>query len=156
VRRHPVHTKVLTVGDDGRRTIAVVLDTGEEFTRCLQQVVADQGLEAASLTGIGAFEEVTLGYFEWGSKSYRDIPIDEQVEVASLIGNVARQADGSAKIHAHCVVGTSTAEARAGHLREGHVRPTLEIVIEESPAHLARRHDDETGLALIDLTATEA
>jgi predicted DNA-binding protein with PD1-like motif len=31
------------------------------------------------------------------------------------------------------------------------VRPTLEVVIVESPQHLRRQHDDATGLALISI-----
>ena len=151
-----MQVKTLATAGDGRRTVAIVLDTGDEFLASLQKVVEDRGIEAASFTAIGAFERMTLGYFEWDSKSYKDLPVDEQVEVAALVGNVGRQADGSAKLHAHCVVATATGEARAGHVREAHVRPTLEIVLEESPAHLARRHDDETGLALIDLAASES
>ncbi len=38
-----------------------------------------------------------------------------------------------------------------GHLLEGHVRPTLELTLIEPPAHLRKRKDPETGLALIDL-----
>ena len=37
----------------------------------------------------------------------------------------------------------------AGHLGEAHVRPTLEVIITESPAHLHRVKDPVTGLALI-------
>jgi predicted DNA-binding protein with PD1-like motif len=33
----------------------------------------------------------------------------------------------------------------------GHVRPTLEVILVESPDHLRKRLDLETGLALIDL-----
>ena len=39
--------------------------------------------------------------------------------------------------------------AVAGPLQEGHVRPTLEIIVTESPAHLCKAKDVETGLALI-------
>jgi uncharacterized protein len=125
-----LQVKTLATAGDGRRTVAIILRTGEEFTASLQRVVEDQGIEAASFTAIGAFAEMTLGY-------------------------VGRQADGSPKLHAHCVVATATGEARAGHVQEAYVRPTLEIILEESPAHLARRHDEETGLALIDLAASE-
>jgi predicted DNA-binding protein with PD1-like motif len=47
------------------------------------------------------------------------------------------------------VVGTRDGSAKAGHLGEGHVRPTLEVVVTESPAHLRKVKDAETGLALI-------
>ena len=40
----------------------------------------------------------------------------------------------------------------AGHLAEAHVRPTLEVIVTESPAHLRKVKDKESGLALIRLT----
>jgi predicted DNA-binding protein with PD1-like motif len=37
----------------------------------------------------------------------------------------------------------------AGHLGEAHVRPTLEVIVTESPAYLRKVKDAATGLALI-------
>jgi predicted DNA-binding protein with PD1-like motif len=76
------------------------------------------------------------------------IPIREQVEVLALVGDVA-MAKEQPKIHAHVVVGKRDATAHGGHLLEARVRPTLEVVLIESPATLARHHDAESGLALI-------
>ena len=90
-----------------------------------------------------------VAYFDWPTKQYRHIPIDEQVEVLSLVGDISLE-DGTPKVHAHVVVGKRDASAHGGHLIEGHVRPTLEIVITETPRHLGRRFDPESGLALID------
>ena len=75
----------------------------------------------------------------------------EQVEVVSLIGDVALD-ESEPKVHAHVVVGKSDGTAYGGHLLEAYVRPTLEVVLVESPAHLRRRVDRESGLALIDLS----
>jgi predicted DNA-binding protein with PD1-like motif len=91
-----------------------------------------------------------LGYFDWQRKDYRRIAIEEQVEVLNLTGNVAL-ADGKPKLHPHIVVGKADGSAHGGHLLEGHVRPTLEVVVTESPAHLQRRSDPETGLPLLAL-----
>ena len=67
-----------------------------------------------------------------------------------LAGDVADK-DGVPQVHAHVVVGRSTGEARGGHLLEGHVRPTLEVMLTEAPAHLRRSFDPKSGLALIDV-----
>jgi predicted DNA-binding protein with PD1-like motif len=138
---------------EGLRTFALVLGTGDEASGLMLRFAREQGVSAATLTGVGAFQRVVLGYFEWEGKDYRDIALDEQVEVVSLVGNVARTGSGDPKVHAHVVVADREGTARGGHLRAGVVRPTLEIVLTETPAHLARRHDEETGLALIDLPA---
>jgi predicted DNA-binding protein with PD1-like motif len=71
------------------------------------------------------------------------------VEVASLIGDVALSPDGKPALHAHVVLGRRNGSALAGHLGRAHVRPTLEVILTESPAHLRKRLDPESGLALI-------
>jgi predicted DNA-binding protein with PD1-like motif len=134
----------------GERTFAVVLATGDEAMACLLQFVQQESIAAAQLMGIGAFSSAVLKYFDWEKKSYSEIPVHEQVEVASLIGDVALDPSGKAALHIHLVLGKRDGSALAGHLAEGHVRPTLEIVLHEPPAHLRKRHDPETGLALID------
>jgi len=110
-------------------------------------------LDAAQFTAIGALSRSVVAFFEWTAKQYRHIPIDEQVEVLSIIGDISLDGERP-KVHAHAVLGKADATACGGHLVEGHVRPTLEIVITETPGHLRRRHDPESGLALIDPAIT--
>jgi hypothetical protein len=70
-------------------TYAVVLNTGDEVTSELGKFVREREVEAASVTAIGAFQDALLGYFDWQTKQYTKIPVDEQVEVLSLLGDVA-------------------------------------------------------------------
>ena len=128
--------------------MAVVLDTGEEAIQSLQGFAREQRLGGSSFTAIGAFQDVVLGYFDWASKEYSKIRIAEQVEVLALIGDVGVE-DDEPRLHAHVVVGKRDGTAHGGHLLEAHVRPTLEIVVVESPGHLQRRFDPATGLRLI-------
>jgi predicted DNA-binding protein with PD1-like motif len=137
----------------GETTWALILDKGDEVVRTLTAFAKEHGVTAAHFTAIGAFSAVTLGYFDRGKKDYVKIPVTEQVEVLSLVGDVARQ-DDEPKIHAHVVVGKSDGTAHGGHLIDGRVWPTLELVLTESARTLARKSDPESGLALIDLSAT--
>jgi predicted DNA-binding protein with PD1-like motif len=132
----------------GERTWALVFDVGDEVVSTLTQFASLHQLTAARFTAIGAFSEATLGYFDAGKKAYEKIPVREQVEVLSLIGDVALDA-GQPKIHAHVVVGKRDGSARGGHLLEARVRPTLEVMLVESPVRLARVFDPDSGLALI-------
>ncbi|MEI7035515.1 PPC domain-containing DNA-binding protein [Fulvimonas yonginensis] len=132
----------------GTRTWAVVLDTGDEANACLLAFARAQHLSAAHLTAIGAFQRAVLGYFDWNTRDYRRNRIEEQVEVVSLIGDVALK-DDQPQLHMHAVLGQADGRALGGHLLEGHVRPTLEVIVTEAPAHLRRRHDPASGLALI-------
>ena len=137
-----------TIGGGSERTWALVFATGDEVTSSLSDFAYREQLRAARFTAIGAFREATLGYFDWASKQYEKIPLREQVEVLSLVGDVALEGDAP-KIHAHVVVGKRDGTAHGGHLLEAHVRPTLEVILTESASFLARRHDPTSGLALI-------
>ena len=132
----------------GERTWAVVFETGDEMVEGLRTFAGEQRLSAAQITGIGAFSDVVLKYFSWEKKDYEEIPVHEQVEVASLLGDVAESDDGPV-IHVHLVIGKRDGSAMAGDVARAHVRPTLEVVVREAPAHLRRRHDPQSGLALI-------
>jgi predicted DNA-binding protein with PD1-like motif len=133
---------------NGEKTFVLVFDKGEEVVAGLYEFAAQHDIAAAHLTAVGAFRDVILGYFERDRKDYKQIPLREQVEVLALIGNIAL-AKGQPKLHAHVVVGKSDGTAHGGHLLEAHVWPTLEVVAVESPQHLRRTIDEETGLALL-------
>jgi predicted DNA-binding protein with PD1-like motif len=134
---------------DGLRTFALVMETGDEAMSCIRAFANQERLAAAQFSGIGAFSRAALNYFDWERKKYQGNAVDEQVEVASLIGDVALAPDGSRTVHAHIVLGRRDGSALAGHLAEGHVRPTLEVILTETPAHLRKVYDPKSGLALI-------
>jgi predicted DNA-binding protein with PD1-like motif len=135
----------------GPRTTIAVLDSGEEAFATLTRFADATGISGASLTAIGAFESAVVGWFDFATKSYTKIRVDEQCEVLSAIGDVATGDDGKASLHVHVVLGLSDGTTRGGHLLEGKVRPTLEVVIEDAPASLRRRRRADLGIALIDL-----
>lgn len=132
----------------GERTYALVFETGEEPMSLLAAFAQERGLKASRFTAIGAFSEATLAYFDWDTRRYVPIPVREQVEVLALTGDIA-MSDGRQKVHAHAVLGTREGHARGGHLMDARVRPTLEVMLEESPRHLERVYDSDSGLALI-------
>ena len=134
---------------DGKRTFAVIRQKGDEAMRCLQDFAVKERLSASQVTAIGALSSAKLAFFDWETKEYWPIPVEEQVEVASLVGDIAVGPDGKPSVHVHAGLGRRDGTALAGHLQEGHVRPTLEIIITESPAHLCKVKDAESGLALI-------
>jgi predicted DNA-binding protein with PD1-like motif len=134
----------------GQKTFAIVFETGDEVVNGLLAFAKEKGLAGSHFTAIGALSDVTLGFFDWDKKDYQKLKISEQVEVLSLIGDIALS-EGEPKVHAHVVVSKSDGTAHGGHLMEARVRPTLEVIVVESPEHLVRKTDDETGLALIDL-----
>src|ERR1044072_9143212 len=137
--------------DAGAAIHVVVLDSGEEAFAALTRFANEAKMSAASVTAIGAFERATVGWFDFASKSYRKIEVNEQCEVLSAIGDVALGDDGKASLHVHVVLGLSDGSTRGGHCLSGIVRPTLEVVLTEAPARLRRRKRPELGIALVDL-----
>jgi predicted DNA-binding protein with PD1-like motif len=142
-----MHSKLLQ--ENGGRTYAVIFDTGDEAKSGLVEFARQYRLAGSHFTAIGAFRDVTLAYFDWQTKQYKKIPLTEQVEVLSLVGDIALKENGEPEVHARVVVGKSDGTAWGGHLMEAHVRPTLEVILVESPRHLQRKFDQESGLALI-------
>ena len=145
-----MRSKLLDSGDDTRMFV-LVLDAGEEAFASISDFAAETGITGAAVTAIGAFERATVGWFDFAAKTYRRIPVDEQCEVLAAIGDVAVGDDRAPSLHLHAVLGLADGSTRGGHLIEGLVRPTLEVMITETPVHLRRRGRPDLGIALIDL-----
>jgi hypothetical protein len=148
-----VRTKQIAGG--ATATYAAILDAGEEAFFALSDWAERQQISAAQVTAVGAFERAIVGWFDRAAKDYRRIYIQQQCEVLSLIGDIAREADGDSagqsQPHLHTVLGLHDGTTRGGHLLEGHVWPTLEVIIREAPAELCKTYRPDVGLALIDL-----
>lgn len=63
--------------DTQPNTYALIFETGDEVTAGLAAFAQQQRLSASHFTAIGAFQEVTLGYFDWDKKDYKRNPISE-------------------------------------------------------------------------------
>lgn len=133
----------------GQRTFVVVLEPGEEAMSSLERFARAEAMTAAQVSAIGAFESAVLGFWNRDIRDYEKHPIREQTEVLSLLGDIAEGEGGRPRLHLHAVLGRRDAGTVGGHLIEARVRPTLEVIVTESPAHLRRVHDAREGLALI-------
>jgi uncharacterized protein len=134
---------------EGLKTYALVYEKGDEVISALQAFAEEHKLGTSYFTAIGALKHVVVGFFDREKMDYLKIPIKEQVEVLSLTGNITLSEEGY-KIHAHTVLRKADASTLGGHVLEAQVWPTLELIVEESPKHLRRQIDPETGLPLLD------
>jgi predicted DNA-binding protein with PD1-like motif len=148
-----VKYRVLTEGP--RRTLVVVFDVGDEVLAGLTEVAKRERLSAAALTAVGGVRSATLGWYDLDAQDYVEIEVSEQAEVLSLIGDVARDPHDEPTVHVHTVLGLRDGSTRGGHLLEGEVRPTLEVVLTETTGRLAKTYRPDLGLALIDLDETD-
>lgn len=152
---HPRGGQVLVmrfhkISGSGPEVAVCVAEVGDEAVAELTRLADEQGVGAAGVTGVGGFSRATLGYFDVDAKSYVEIPVDEQVEVLSLTGDITCKGDEH-QVHLHVVCGRRDGSTVGGHLMNAVVRPTLELVVTKTPAELQRRHDESSGLALIEL-----
>ncbi len=130
------------------QTFVVVLDPGEEVVEALTTFAREQGVTAARVSGIGAFSEVTFGFYERERKGYDRMTLTEQVELLSLLGNLTVTDEGP-RLHGHVVVSRPDGTALGGHLFHASVWPTLEAFVVSAPVELKREPNEEVGLALI-------
>lgn len=143
-----MQSKVLNEADN--TTFILVFEEGDEVVETLTAFAREADLDGAEFQGLGALSDAVVGFWDIDEQDYHRIPVREQVEVLSFVGNVTNN-DGEPKVHPHIVLGKRDGSAVGGHLLEAHVRPTLELTVVETPAHLRRRFDEKAGLPLIDL-----
>ena len=140
------------ISDEGARRYALVFDKGDEVFAELLRFAQKEKVSAAHFNALGALSDLTFGWFDPELKEYKRFDIAEGVEVMSFVGNLATTEAGEPKLHAHVVIGKSDGTAHGGHFFQGHVWPTLEMILVAAPVNIVRKIDEECGLPLIDLT----
>src|SRR5437773_1856229 len=123
------------INESGEKTFAVIFEKGDEVIETLRRFANERRLLASHFTAIGALSDVVIGFFDPAQKQYKKIPMRERVELLSLTGDIAFEGDVP-QIHAHIVAGRADGTAYGGHLLEGHVFPTMELILVETPKYL--------------------
>lgn len=141
-----MHHQLIRHGQ-GSRTWSIVLDDGDEINTCLQDFARREVLSATSFTATGMLHNAVLGYFESERHTYRRNVLDQPTQLVSLVGDIALQ-NGRPRIHMRAVLGGSDGSTVDGHLLEGHVDATMQVVMTEAPVQLHKDYDADAGLAL--------
>jgi predicted DNA-binding protein with PD1-like motif len=108
-------------------------------------------VQDAHFTAIGAVSSATLAWLDVPKKMYHRIAVPQQVEVVSLIGDIAGY-NGKPVVHMHAVLARQDGTTVGGHVFELHVNPTLEVFMTVETSPLRKRADDASGMKLIDPT----
>jgi uncharacterized protein len=132
----------------GHRPYVLRLDEGEEVISVLESWLAAQRIHLGYFIAFGGFERVRLEYFNIRTREYQKRDLDHQLEVVSLLGNIALQ-DGRPKIHAHCVVADERDQTFGGHLGSGVVKPVLEVFLTAIDGALERVKDEQRKLHIL-------
>jgi predicted DNA-binding protein with PD1-like motif len=134
---------------EGAKEYAVIFSKGDEAFSGLLEFAEKYHITSAHFTAIGALNGATLAWFDPQRKMYKKIPIEGQVEVIGMSGDIALY-QGRPVVHTHMIVGNSDGTTRGGHVLAAYVSPTLEVMVTVDPITMQKRFDPETDLTLID------
>jgi predicted DNA-binding protein with PD1-like motif len=126
------------------------LEPGEDVVSSAVAFVREHGIGSGQITGLGAADNIVLGYFDRMRRKYIKRRFPGECEIASMTGNIA-WAGAEPVCHIHAVVAAMGLAARAGHLFEAKVTVTCEVSIVAGQGRLQRSEDSKTGLKLLDL-----
>jgi predicted DNA-binding protein with PD1-like motif len=146
------HMQVKVVKDTPEEKVYVVVFLkGDEVLSGLTDFAVKYKVGDAHFTGIGAISGATTAWLDVSKKMYRPRRTDEQVEVLSLIGDVATF-QGKPVVHMHTILGRRDGTTVGGHVWELNVNPTIEVFVTANSTPLAKRPDEASGIKLIDPT----
>lgn len=126
------------------------LHPGDEIHTCLREIARAERLPAASITGLGAVNDIVLAWFDPAAKRYLETHLRENLEIVSLTGNLAWRGEEPVA-HLHGVVSRPDAGTAAGHVVRAVVSVTVELTLMVGSRRIERRHDPRFDLNLLDL-----
>lgn len=133
------------------KVYAVIFHSGDEALSGLTDFAAQYHITDAHFTAIGAVSGATLGWLDLAHKNYHPIPVAEQCEVLSMIGDIAAY-NGKPVVHTHVVLGHRDGTTVGGHVWELHVNPTLEVFVTANATPLKKKPDEASRMKFIDPT----
>lgn len=145
--------KVKLLSTQGQiKTYILIFTKGDEVVAGLTEFVKKNNIKSGSYTGVGDALSAKAGWFDYGRKKFKIIPIDT-AEVTSFAGDIA-WFKGNPVAHTHMSAAVKDGSVKGGHLLELFCGPTMEIILIEQPSALFKKIDPEFGAALIDPEAT--
>ena len=129
-------------------TYVVRLDPGDEIVEKVLWLAAVENIRLATISGLGAVDNVTLGIFSPDTKQYKANMFHADFEIVSLTGTITTQR-GRPYTHLHMAVSDLAGRCYGGHLNRAVVSATAEIVIQTIPGEVDRQPDPKIGLNLM-------
>ena len=127
---------------------ALILDKGESIFEAFEKVAMEKELPAGFITGIGAVEDVIIGCFDKGKKSYIEKKLNGFHELLALNGNLSWK-DEKPFIHLHAIMGCEDGSVVGGHLLQAKIAVTGEFFFHLFNGDLKREFVPEFGLYLM-------
>jgi predicted DNA-binding protein with PD1-like motif len=133
------------------KVYVIVFLKGDEVLSGLTDFAAKYNVADAHFTGIGAISSATTAWLDLDKKMYHPTVTNQQVEVLSLIGDIA-VFNGKPVVHMHAILGRRDGSTVGGHVWELNANPTVEVFLTANTTPLAKRPDPASGIKLIDPT----
>ena len=130
--------------------IVARLEVGEEVIASLSDIAEREGVTFASVSGIGAADDIAVSVYDVGAKRYFDNEYREPMEITSILGTVSEM-DGEPYIHIHLTAGRADGTVIGGHLKRAVISATCELVLHTVYDRVPRFYDERTGLNLMEL-----
>ncbi len=124
------------------------LDRGEEVLSSLLEIAKKEDIKLASISAIGACDELTIGVYSVSKKKYYQKTFNGEFEITSLNGNISRK-DGDIYLHLHINCADINYDTFGGHLNHCKISATLEGFINIIDINNDRYKDEITGLNLL-------
>lgn len=144
----PGMTAKLLNNQNGQKDYVIAFTKGDEILSGLADFASEKQITSASFTAIGALSSATTAWFDMNNKSYLLNQVEEQVELVSLIGNIA-VCDGQPVVHIHYSVGFIDGRMAGGHLIKAVVNPTVELYMTTFPDVVHKKLDPATDLKIM-------
>ncbi len=129
--------------------IVVRMDKGDGVVRSLAKVLEKEEVQLAKISGIGATDNVRIGFFDEKSKNYNVRRYTDSFEITSVTGNASRK-DGEVYTHLHINLASKDNKVIGGHLDACIISVTGEFIIEVIKGDANRTMSEEIGINLID------
>ena len=138
------------IGTAEHRVWLLVFEADDRVLEGILRFAAEADVGACHVSGIGAFSDATIAFFDRDSLGYEHIPVAKQVEVLALLGNITLGPEGEWRAHIHVTLSRRDGSTLGGHFIDATVWPTLEVFVRETTAVIRRSLEPESQLPLID------
>lgn len=126
-------------------TIIARLDKGEEILEQLEVISKKENIKLASVSALGATDDITVGVFRTGEKKYYANSFRGDMEIVSLTGTVSTM-NGQYYAHLHMSAGDTEGKVFGGHLNRAVISATCEMVITVIDGQVDREFNETVGL----------
>ena len=125
--------------------IIVRLDVGEEIISSIMNILKNEKISFATVSGIGATNDFTVGTYDVTNQLYKKSNYKGVYEIVSLLGNTSTM-NNEPYIHIHMSAADKNNNVVGGHLNEAYISATAEIILNIIETNVDRIKNSNTEL----------